>query len=302
MLRYPGREQTGMRQHMEAPKTSLHTPYRAIVATEVRQIAGHMAAVTSRIGQVEFGTVLLDFLAHLIRFDCALIVYYRRSRRPDLVAERFDHALRENTLDAYMREAYRIDPVFVRTRKADVPEIVRTRDLVDDQFEKTAYFRSYYKLSNVADEINILIPIQEGRVFSISLERARGDVEFSPEDFERLVPWLNWLVEMFRLHREAAPDLSHPEDVDPDVEQLDALLARFGEDILTPREQEVAALILNGHSVADIARDLDVSVETIRVHRRNIYEKLDVNSLAELFSLALQTIDAIRTGQTPPLA
>lgn len=63
-----------------------------------------------------------------------------------------------------------------------------------------------------------------------------------------------------------------------------------------------AALILNGHAVADIARDLAVSVETIRVHRRNIYEKLDVNSLAELFSLALQTIDAIRTGQTPPLA
>jgi DNA-binding CsgD family transcriptional regulator len=263
-------------------------------------LARHITAITQAIGSSAFGKAVLDFLADTVRFDSALIVYYRRSSRPNLIGERFDHALRENTLQGYLHDAYRIDPVFSHSRAVEIPEIVRTRDLVDRQFEETTYFRTYYVKSNVADEINLLMPVQDGRVFAISLERSRGDVVFSAQEISKLRTWLDWLVAIFKLHRQATGELSHPEEADAEVEQLDRLLARFGEDILTPREQEVAALILNGYSVSEIGRDLGVSIETVRVHRRNIYEKLDVTSLAELFFLALQTVDAIRTGVEPP--
>jgi len=56
---------------------------------------------------------------------------------------------------------------------------------------------------------------------------------------------------------------------------------------LTPRESTIGELILKGHSSLSISLLLGISVETVRVHRRNLYRKLDVASQAQLFALAI---------------
>ncbi len=61
----------------------------------------------------------------------------------------------------------------------------------------------------------------------------------------------------------------------------------FGSDILTMREREVLQQILVGLSSNSIALNLAVSLATVKTHRRNIYNKLQISSLAELFSLFL---------------
>jgi DNA-binding NarL/FixJ family response regulator len=52
--------------------------------------------------------------------------------------------------------------------------------------------------------------------------------------------------------------------------------------LLTRREAEVLPLLQYGHSNAQIAVALHVSVETVRTHARNIYRKLGVSSRREL--------------------
>ena len=52
--------------------------------------------------------------------------------------------------------------------------------------------------------------------------------------------------------------------------------------LLTKREGEVLPLLQQGHSNAQIALTLQVGVETVRTHARNIYRKLDVSSRREL--------------------
>ncbi len=47
---------------------------------------------------------------------------------------------------------------------------------------------------------------------------------------------------------------------------------------LTERESEVLALITQGHSTADIAAALYLSVNSIKTHTRKLYRKLDVTS------------------------
>jgi DNA-binding CsgD family transcriptional regulator len=64
---------------------------------------------------------------------------------------------------------------------------------------------------------------------------------------------------------------------------LDSLDAR-----LTEREIETARLILQGFSSKAIAQRLGISPETVKVHRRNLYNKLQINGHAELFALLLQ--------------
>ncbi|MBS1496423.1 MAG: response regulator transcription factor [Bacteroidetes bacterium] len=52
-------------------------------------------------------------------------------------------------------------------------------------------------------------------------------------------------------------------------------------DILTPKEKEVLKALAKGLRYKEIADDMKVSVETIRSHVRNIYEKLQVQSRTE---------------------
>jgi DNA-binding NarL/FixJ family response regulator len=50
---------------------------------------------------------------------------------------------------------------------------------------------------------------------------------------------------------------------------------------LTPREQEVLALLANGSLYKQIASDLQISINTLRAHIRTIYDKLHVHSRTE---------------------
>jgi DNA-binding NarL/FixJ family response regulator len=64
---------------------------------------------------------------------------------------------------------------------------------------------------------------------------------------------------------------------------------------LSPRELEVLHLICQGHSNRDIAEKLDLSVNTVSVHRANIMGRLGVHKTAEL------VVYAIRHGLVGPL-
>lgn len=66
------------------------------------------------------------------------------------------------------------------------------------------------------------------------------------------------------------------------AERLDAF-AR-----LTPREQEVLAGLVAGATVKGIARDLGVSLPTVRTHIRSLFDKLGVNSQRSAVTLALR--------------
>ena len=54
---------------------------------------------------------------------------------------------------------------------------------------------------------------------------------------------------------------------------------------LTPRETEIAALIVEGSSRSAIAQQLTVSQETVKTHTKHLYQKLDVHSRDELVEL-----------------
>ena len=68
---------------------------------------------------------------------------------------------------------------------------------------------------------------------------------------------------------------------------------------LTPREREVFSLIIRGNTNKHVARALGGSERTIKAHRRRVMEKMQVQSLAELVSLAERAgVFLSATGQT----
>lgn len=67
--------------------------------------------------------------------------------------------------------------------------------------------------------------------------------------------------------------------------------ARGSEDsyeLLTPREREILQLLAEGKSNKDIAGMLNLSLYTVETHRRNLQDKLNVHSFAELILYAVR--------------
>lgn len=81
---------------------------------------------------------------------------------------------------------------------------------------------------------------------------------------------------------------------------------RFGD--LTTREEQVLALLAEGYSNSEIARQLGIGIKTVGTHRSNLYQKLGVHNLGELIVVAVRrglvTLGASvgeRRRETPPL-
>jgi two-component system, NarL family, response regulator NreC len=67
--------------------------------------------------------------------------------------------------------------------------------------------------------------------------------------------------------------------------------ARGSEDsyeLLTPREREILQLLAEGKSNKDIATLLNLSLYTVETHRRNLQDKLNLHSFAELILYAVR--------------
>ena len=68
-------------------------------------------------------------------------------------------------------------------------------------------------------------------------------------------------------------------------------LEERGRKPLTPREEEVMAVLLLGASIGAIAAALGVAAKTVRTHIDNVHHKLRVSTNAEAcVTLALQTL------------
>lgn len=57
---------------------------------------------------------------------------------------------------------------------------------------------------------------------------------------------------------------------------------------LADREEEVLRLIADGHSAKHIAKLLNISKNTVNVHRRNIMQKLNMHKSVELTKYAIK--------------
>ena len=78
--------------------------------------------------------------------------------------------------------------------------------------------------------------------------------------------------------------------------KLDIVRSRIA--TLTPREREVFALIVRGNTNKQVARALGGTERTIKAHRHRVMEKMQVQSLAELVSLAERIGVMSGTGQS----
>jgi two-component system response regulator FixJ len=71
------------------------------------------------------------------------------------------------------------------------------------------------------------------------------------------------------------------------LQHRESLIQRF--QTLTPRERDVLALLMAGHSNKTMAGDLQLSQRTVELHRARVMEKTGSRSLAQLIRMAMDS-------------
>jgi DNA-binding CsgD family transcriptional regulator len=197
-----------------------------------------------------------------------------------------------STLDAYITGPFLLDPFY---RAATIDHqfgVFHLRDLAPRGFTESEYYRAWYKHCGFVDECGLLIKLKDGFV-NVALGMRLNTDPSRPTKFYKSN--LNLLNAVLPVIQEIC--VSHWDNIPQKNteggslrEKLHISLGAFGSSVLTRREQQVTELVLLGNSTRLIAEKLCISTETVKLHRKHAYAKLDVSSQAELFLLFMEAL------------
>lgn len=242
-----------------------------------------LARAIDLIGRAEFLTAALDYLRTLAPFHGCLALMYEADKRPVHVYDNVRAERRSVIVDRYLDGAYLLDPFheFCVGRAGDM--VARLRDVAPDRFRASGYFQNYYRHVRLKDEIGIFVSLARGRKIYFSIGPTDAESEFAQTDLRALRRALPVFSALCRRHF----DRYSPQADGASAIDIDAILNHGPGTRLSPRERQVAGLILKGHSTEAIARVAGIAAGTVKLHRKNIYRKLAISSQGELFNLLL---------------
>jgi DNA-binding CsgD family transcriptional regulator len=250
------------------------------------------------IGDETFPRSLVDALECLTNFDNAVAFAYHQSETPLCLFHTFSAEKRVIHVDDYLRGPYLLDPFFKACERHVDTGLYRLRDLAPDRFYQSEYYRSYYAQTGLSEEICYTFYLPKGVAVVISLMRAGESSRFSAREIRLLKSVVPVTVSLAQRHWRDVPEKYNLKNSTAALSEGRSLIeytvgTLFGKRI-TPRETQVVAQVLEGHSSDSIAKDLGISVGTVRIHRRNVYGKLHISSQQELFSIFYKKITAAR--------
>lgn len=248
------------------------------------------ASALADCGTSAFVGKLIDALCCLVPIESVLICLEQVDAAPALL---YEHGIpaqnRKLLLERYFTHGYLLDPFSFAVAKGLPEGFYTLREIAPDDFFASEYYKTYYLGGGSVEDCYLMLELGDRKRISISLYNGVSAKYFTTDQLAILRSLSPLVLELCRQHwRDSAPELGD-ERIGVDRQLREAFM-NFGDGMLTTREQEVCHLLLRGHSVKSTARMLAISPETVRMHRKNLYSKLEVSSQAELFSLLIERL------------
>jgi DNA-binding CsgD family transcriptional regulator len=253
-----------------------------------------IAECIDSLGSQTFSLNLDKALRTITDYDYSVSFAYHLDERPLCLYHSFSTANRAVYVDDYLKGPYLLDPFFkASSRKVD-SGLYRLRDIAPDRFYQSQYYRSYYIQTGLAEEISYtLYPVDDVAVV-ISLMRSAESSKFSAREFKLLESVFPIVDSLSRHHWQGLSQRFEDDfqsiEACPSQTIIESRVSELFTVRITPRETQVVSRILEGHSSEAIAQALGISVGTVRIHRRNIYGKLQISSQQELFDIFFDQI------------
>ena len=246
----------------------------------------HLALLIPSVGTVDFPDQLVALLRALVPVDDASIIVYPATALPVLEYFEVGDDGSGSSLDLFVKGPFLLDPYYLAGTRDHKYGVFRLRDLSPRGFKDSEYYRTWYRNSGFQDECGFVIPISDEGFVNIALGKTAPRATFTKRE-QALLEDVYPVVET--LARQHWAQTNSDSGINLRA-KLHSALESFGSSLLTERETQVINLVLHGHSTKTVAEKLSISIETVKLHRKHAYAKLEVSSQAELFYLFLDSL------------
>jgi DNA-binding CsgD family transcriptional regulator len=263
-----------------------------------------LAEIIGAMGDDSFMAVAADSVRAFLSFDLGAVVVHKPTGNPTLLFDNFDLAGGQQGIRNYVGFTHAINPIVANAPR---PGAFRARDVavrldgLDDRMAAYVMRADDEELGFLTvgwprrlEEIGLYFNACGGLV-ELSMYRPRGRNAAPAAKLLQLQALSAPMAAAFDRHMAlAAAFNSHmvstatrPAAAFPHMASTAARPALAGPilAVLSPREAQVAELLLTGCGSEAIALRLDISRHTVKDHRKQIFRKLAVGTLAELFAL-----------------
>jgi len=223
---------------------------------------------------------MFKVISSRVLIESFIVFQYHKAGIPAILYENLNNMDHQKNLKSYLEGPYLLDPFYQHFAEGNIQGPLRLQDIAPDHFLKSDYYRSYYKFSGLRDEVNIFIPLSDQSTITLALGRKAGRRGFGKKELAILQDMMPVLNSICRKQWQN----SGAKAAQGNIRFIQAL-ETFGTSYLSAKESEVLHLLLMGHSAKSTAGRMGISPGTVKVHRNNIYAKLDIGSQTELFSL-----------------
>jgi DNA-binding CsgD family transcriptional regulator len=227
------------------------------------------------VGNDDFPSIAAHALCGLTSFELVTIVVHYRGARPSLIFDNFASSGSGLGLQNYLSKTHRLNPVLQRFGR---PGAVRASDYRAASTPDRRILPYFHK--TLEEELGFLTVGWPARMEEIGLY------------FEALGGIVEFCVYRERARTPAPAQTLHA--LNSLCEPVAAAFSRHGALAhnavplagLSLRERQVAELMLQGCTSEAIALRLQISCHTVKDYRKQIFRRLRISSLAELFALS----------------
>jgi DNA-binding CsgD family transcriptional regulator len=263
------------------------------------------AEVVGNLENSRLPALLVRAMKTIVDFEYSAVFVYRGKAQPIHLFDTLPRPGASRGLVNYLNSTYVLNP-FYRAYLSGIAEgVYRMRDLAPQGFFDAPSVMTGKARAASAEEIGFLtdgwpagreelcvaLRLPGGGCAEISVSRDSRSQGFSAADIGAVVAIVPFLGAALRHHwrhwggaNVAAPRNHAAEDA----------FQTFGGKRLSPRERQLAQLLLLGHSTASVGLQLGISATTVKSHRKNLYAKLGIGSLYELFSMFREALGGTR--------
>lgn len=273
---------------MSPTVTTVHVPRFGMLLDS--RLTTALTQLWAALGSAEFMPAVLNVLDAVCPIDSGGTLVYYRHQRPHSLLHRFNPTERQVPADIYSTGPYALDPQYRAFLNGCSSDAYWLRDIAPDDFYSSEYYLTFYSKTGVADSIDVIWRIDDDTAINFFLQRNVHSNEFSSGDVAALKMVTPIVFAALAQHHRLTASVPRSKSVDMTHLQVECTLNNFASSLLTPRERDVLLYMLRGYSSALTAQKLNTSDGTVKIHRKNIYRKLDIGSQAELFSLFINCI------------
>ncbi len=244
---------------------------------------------------------LVAALRTLVPFEFAICFVYRRRGGPVHFYDTLSDPRARQGLMNYLDDTYVLNPVYNAYRHGLEDGVYRIGELAPDAWFVSGHGRDLKAHASNREEIGYLTEdwppgreevvliagLEDGEMGEISLSRPVASGGFDSAHLLALQAVQPFVAAVFARHWRRVRPTAPAADSSASEQAFD----RLGGRLLSPRERQVAQLILRGHSTASVGLKLGISPTTVKTHRKHLYEKLGIGSQYELFTLFLSSLD-----------